>query len=128
MSSLALSAIALTEQLVISRSLEEELADKLAATLSIGCGDRWNEWELEAAEVDRAVHILPGVKTLLESILEDHYAVAMSGAKTYGAHRPLTLPFSGISPCSSGCDWTLTSGIHEQHMVALPKWVLSHLK
>ncbi len=128
MSSLALSAIALTEQLVISRSLEEELADKLAATLSIGHGDRWNEWELKAAEVDCAVHIQPGVKTLLESIPEDHYAVATSGAKTYGVHCPLTLPFSGISPCSSSRDWTLTSGIHEQHMVALPEWVLSCLK
>ncbi len=51
MSSLAPSAIALTEQLVISGSLEEELVDKLAATLSIGHGDRRNKWELEAADV-----------------------------------------------------------------------------
>src|SRR6266404_2138451 len=105
MSSLAPSAIASTEQLIVSGSLEEELTDKLAATLSIGCGDRWNKWELEAAEVDRAVCILPGVKTFLESILEDRYTIATSGEKTYGAHRPLTLPFSGISPCSSGHDW-----------------------
>ncbi len=128
MSSLAPSAIASTEQLVVSGSLEEELVDKLVATLSIGHGDRWNKWELEAAEVDRTVHILPGVKTLLKSILEDRYAIATSGAKTYGTHCPLTLPFSGISPCSSCRNWTLTSGIHEQHMVALPEWVLSRLK
>ncbi len=122
--------MASTEQLVVSGSLEEELADELAATLSVGRGDRLNEWELEleAAEVDRAVRILPGVKTLLESIPEARYAIATSGAKTYGAHRPLTLPFSSISPCSSGRDWTLTSGIHEQHVVALPEWVLSRLK
>ncbi len=67
MSSLALSTIASTEQLVISRSLEEELADKLAATLSIGHGDRWNKWELEAAEVDHTVRILPGIKIVTNS-------------------------------------------------------------
>jgi phosphoglycolate phosphatase-like HAD superfamily hydrolase len=71
-----------------------ELADELAAALSIANGDISNEWvlELEAAEVDLAVRILPGVKALLESIPEGRYAVATSGAKTYGALRPQTLP------------------------------------
>ncbi|KAH9985157.1 HAD-like domain-containing protein [Russula vinacea] len=41
------------------------------------------ELELDAAEVDRAVRILPGVQSLLESIPEGRYAVATSGAKTY---------------------------------------------
>jgi hypothetical protein len=63
------------------------LADELAAVLSVARGDGSNEWELELeiAEVDRAVRILPGVKALLESIPEGRYAIATSGAKTYGA-------------------------------------------
>ena len=32
-----------------------------------------------------SVRILPGIKTLLESVLEGHYTVATSWAKTYGA-------------------------------------------
>lgn len=77
------SAVASTEQLVVGSP--GELADEIAAALSIANGDSSNEWELEleAAEVDRAVCILPGVKALLESIPEGRYAVATSGAKTY---------------------------------------------
>jgi hypothetical protein len=91
--SLVPSAVASAEQLVAAES-PGELADELAAALSIENGGRWNEWELEleAAEVDRAVRILPGVKALLESIPEGRYAVATSGAKTYGTSRPQTLP------------------------------------
>jgi hypothetical protein len=75
-----------TEQLV---AVSGELADGLAIALSVVRGDGSNEWELEleAVEVDRAVRILPGVKALLESIPEGRYAVATSGAKTYGALR-----------------------------------------
>ena len=66
-----------------------ELADGLAVALSVARGDGANDWELElepeALEMDRAVRILPGVKALLESIPEGRYAVATSGAKTYGA-------------------------------------------
>ena len=93
------------------------------AALSIANGDRSNEWELEleAAEVDRAVRILPGVKALLESIPEGRYAVATSGAKTYGALRPQILPAASVTA-------GLTDGIHEQHMVALPEWALSRPK
>jgi len=40
-------------------------------------------WQLEAAEVDRAVQILPGVKRVMDSIPKGKYAVATSGAKTY---------------------------------------------
>lgn len=43
-----------------------------------------NAWQIEAASVDRSVQILPGVKRMIESIPEGHYAVATSGAKTYG--------------------------------------------
>ena len=41
-------------------------------------------WQVEAAAVDRSVRILPGVKKLMDSIPEGRYAVATSGAKTYG--------------------------------------------
>ena len=42
------------------------------------------EWQFEAAGVDRAIQILPGVKRLIESIPAGRYAVATSGTKTYG--------------------------------------------
>ena len=48
-------------------------------------------WQEEAAAVDRSVRILPGVKKMIESIPEGRYAVATSGAKTYGT-------FSHASP------------------------------
>lgn len=41
-------------------------------------------WSVEADGVDRSIRILPGVKKMLESIPEGRYAVATSGAKTYG--------------------------------------------
>ncbi|KAJ6572911.1 HAD-like domain-containing protein [Mycena sp. CBHHK59/15] len=45
--------------------------------------DQLQEWELEAASVNRSVKILPGVKRMLSSIPKNRYAVATSGAKTY---------------------------------------------
>ena len=41
-------------------------------------------WQIEAAAVDRSVRILPGVKRVMDSIPKGRYAVATSGAKTYG--------------------------------------------
>ena len=41
-------------------------------------------WQIEACAVDRSVRILPGVKKLMDSLPEGRYAVATSGAKTYG--------------------------------------------
>ena len=93
-SSLVPSAVASMEQPVPG-----ELTDELIAVLSITN----RELELEAAEVDRAVRILPGVKALLESIPEGHYAVATSGAKTYGALW-LPIPFLSL-PCGFGRGW-----------------------
>lgn len=43
-------------------------------------------WQIEAAAVDRSVQILPGVKKMIDSIPEGRYAVATSGAKTYGQY------------------------------------------
>ncbi|KAK7462354.1 hypothetical protein VKT23_007955 [Stygiomarasmius scandens] len=40
-------------------------------------------WQQEAASVDRAVRILPGVKKMINSLPAGKYAVATSGAKTY---------------------------------------------
>ncbi|KAF8074110.1 HAD-like domain-containing protein [Lyophyllum atratum] len=40
-------------------------------------------WRVEAANVDRSVQILPGVKRLIRSIPSGRYAVATSGARTY---------------------------------------------
>jgi hypothetical protein len=45
---------------------------------------RLEAWQQEAASVDRSVRILPGVKRMMNSIPEGRYAVATSGAKTYG--------------------------------------------
>ena len=41
-------------------------------------------WEIEADGVDRSVKILPGVHDMIASIPKGRYAVATSGAKTYG--------------------------------------------
>lgn len=41
-------------------------------------------WAIESDGVDRSIRILPGVKKMLDSIPEGRYAVATSGAKTYG--------------------------------------------
>ena len=44
-------------------------------------------WQLEAARVDRAIQILPGVKRIIDSIPAGRYAVATSGTKNYGNFR-----------------------------------------
>jgi hypothetical protein len=56
--------------------------------------DIFEAWQLEAAAVDRSVRILPGVKRMMSSIPEGKYAVATSGAKTYG----LYIPFRHLGP------------------------------
>ena len=46
--------------------------------------DASEAWKIEAAAVNRSIKILPGVKRMIESIPDGRYAVATSGAKTYG--------------------------------------------
>lgn len=46
--------------------------------------DQLKAWQVEASAVDRSVQILPGVKKMIASIPDGRYAVATSGAKTYG--------------------------------------------
>lgn len=41
-------------------------------------------WETEQDVVDRSVRILPGVRSMIDSLPPDRYCVATSGAKTYG--------------------------------------------
>ena len=107
-SSLVQSAAVSTEQLVVISGPRAELVDDLASALSVAAakerpGSREEEyecqWELEAGEVDRAVGVLPGVKALLASIPEGRYAIATSGAKTYG-----TLTFAPPHPRGFGRD------------------------
>lgn len=86
--SLAPSAAASTEQLVPA-SQGDLLAEGLVAALSA--------WELEAEGVDRAVRVLPGVKALLDAIPKGRYAVATSGAKTYGTLLLLPPPVPAVS-------------------------------
>ena len=42
------------------------------------------EWQLEAASIDRAVQILPGVRRLIDSIPAGRYAVATSATTKFG--------------------------------------------
>jgi hypothetical protein len=42
------------------------------------------EWQLEAASVDRATQILPGVRRIIDSIPDGRYAVATSARKKFG--------------------------------------------
>lgn len=43
-------------------------------------------WNAEHELVDRSVRILPGVRRMIDSIPKGRYAVATSGAKTYGQY------------------------------------------
>uniref|UniRef100_A0A0W0GDY0 Putative HAD-like protein n=1 Tax=Moniliophthora roreri TaxID=221103 RepID=A0A0W0GDY0_MONRR len=50
--------------------------------------DELEAWQIETASVDHSVRILPGVKKMIESIPNGHWAVATSSAKTYGLFNP----------------------------------------
>lgn len=52
-------------------------------------------WEIEADGVDRSIHILPGVREMIDCLPDGRYAVATSGAKTY-AYGAMTRV--GITP------------------------------
>ncbi len=58
--------------------------------------DAEEAWKIEAAAVDRSVHILPGVRKMLDSLPDGRYAVATSGAKTYGMHFPMIILYDGM--------------------------------
>lgn len=79
--------------------VDEEALDKKTRR------DELEAWQIEAASVDRSVRILPGVKRLMNSIPAGRYAVATSGAKTYGK-LPCLLRRAGLtypSTTAHGC-------------------------
>jgi hypothetical protein len=64
---------------------EEEREELMQETLdAIHKRHKLEAWQIEATSVDRSVQILPGVKRMMGSIPKGRYAVATSGAKTYG--------------------------------------------
>ncbi|THU92443.1 hypothetical protein K435DRAFT_780259 [Dendrothele bispora CBS 962.96] len=64
-------------------SMEEDQEEIEAAEFDKAKQHELKAWQQEAAGVDRAVRILPGVKKMIQSIPSGKYAVAISGAKTY---------------------------------------------
>lgn len=56
-------------------------------------------WQIEATAVDRAVRILPGVRRMIDSIPTGKYAVATSGAKTYGTPARCLIWIRGLTDC-----------------------------
>ena len=63
--------------------------------------DQLEAWQIEASAVDRSVQILPGVKRMISSIPDGRYAVATSGAKTYGTSFVVIfqISFSSLTFC-----------------------------
>ncbi|THV03011.1 HAD-like protein [Dendrothele bispora CBS 962.96] len=73
-------------------SFAKKLSTKLIHLMNSSKNKAWQvfqgdesleQWQIEAASVDRSVRILPGVKKMIDSLPEGRYAVATSGAKTY---------------------------------------------
>ncbi|KIM41143.1 hypothetical protein M413DRAFT_445857 [Hebeloma cylindrosporum] len=74
------------ESLLQDQAIAED--DEFIEPIQLDNGKKTHEdlleaWQIEAAGVDRAVRILPGVRKMLDSIPHGRYAVATSGAKTY---------------------------------------------
>lgn len=61
-----------------------------------------DELETEEEMIDMSVRILPGVRAVINSLPDDKYAVATSGAKTY-CHG--CLERVGSVPCSLGLNY-----------------------
>lgn len=81
---LSMSALREDERAEFDDPVMEENHQEMLAQEAKLQKDQYQAWQLEAAAVDRSVRILPGVKRMISSIPEGHYAVATSGAKTYG--------------------------------------------
>lgn len=80
---LALSTIPQGDPIIVESPIFEE-DDEIVGDLSKEEKHQLQAWQLEASAVDRSVRILPGVKRMIDSIPAGRYAVATSGAKTYG--------------------------------------------
>lgn len=65
----------------------QNLTLKMEGASSTDLGQAKDDWEAEEDLVDMSVRILPGVRNMIDSLPEGQYAVATSGAKTYGGHN-----------------------------------------
>ena len=81
---LSMSAVQEHEEAVFDDPQMEENHRQMLEQEAKAGKDALQAWQLEAAAVDRSVRILPGVKRMISSIPQGRYAVATSGAKTYG--------------------------------------------
>lgn len=75
-------AILQAEDTVLESAISAETVEDWQTVLQTK--HQFEAWQVEAAAVDRSVRILPGVKKLMDSIPAGRYAVATSGARTYG--------------------------------------------
>ena len=84
----SVSSINLRRSPLDSRDIQvrdgETIRDFRSNILDVAKNKDLEEWQLEAASVDRAVQILPGVKKLMDSIPVGRYAVATSATKIFG--------------------------------------------
>lgn len=83
---LSMTALVEDEQAVFEDPVMEERHQEMLELEGKLQKDQMEAWQTEACAVDRSVRILPGVKRMISSIPEGRYAVATSGAKTYGKH------------------------------------------
>ena len=81
---LTMSAVQEGEQATFDDPIMEENHQEMLEQEAKLQKDQLHAWQIEASAVDRSVRILPGVKKMISSIPEGRYAVATSGAKTYG--------------------------------------------
>ncbi|KIP08960.1 hypothetical protein PHLGIDRAFT_29308 [Phlebiopsis gigantea 11061_1 CR5-6] len=80
---LTMSAVREGEEAIFEDPIMEENHQEMLEQEATLKKDQLAAWQIEASAVDRSVRILPGVKRMISSIPEGHYAVATSGAKTY---------------------------------------------
>lgn len=80
----ALRMTAVPEAQVYEPTFEDGIDTLVEEVIPKALRHQYEAWQIEAAAVDRSVRILPGVKRVMDSIPAGRYAVATSGAKTYG--------------------------------------------
>jgi beta-phosphoglucomutase-like phosphatase (HAD superfamily) len=78
------------QDVVLEDPVMEEVHDSIVGDEHNTIKHELAAWQLEAISVDRAVQILPGVRSMMDSIPVGRYAVATSGAKTYGKPKSIT--------------------------------------
>lgn len=79
-----MSSLPEVESAVFEDSAMEDAHDTIMTEEEQATKHELAAWQIEALAVDRSVQILPGVKKMISSIPAGRYAVATSGAKTYG--------------------------------------------